>query len=488
MAGYSKYRRTRKKRSYRKKSRAPSNKALSSRLTAIYKALRPPLRSYIDNPEVLEPIDFTATVTWLRHPGTISATSNYAAQAHLLAPILEDDPDNPTVPWLHVGSNLNTLTKTYERLNTAQTVEMENTSLEVVRPLLYIPRLFEQMCGETRDVTWQDTQGRNARICKNVRMRGSFRITMISGHNDPVLWQNARSITDRAGTTEWKFGDVKFSDTQYVRVIGLVVNDMGDGYGPQEEATQDDEQTDMLQMRKGSATNNKMYHLLAPSPTDIFHLYARDPQGQYCETTAPTTTWPADQAGIIPVDSAHVDARSARILDTTLTNGHGFGKLYDNKLLHYSYKRHTGPNSVPETSIKARDRDPLEGHRRDRNYTVFMDKKIGFEPSGSQTATFQGAPGAMEAEFKWSHTEKMIRCCQTDISNSGSHTQTRKADGVNKRIFFYFFPSIARHAGGATPEMMLHLPTSGALQRWQEGTGHHMFTVKRGPERITWHE
>lgn len=435
------------------------------KIASLRKELQPPLRSIVDNNFQKELLSYGDTAELLRAPGTTTAAPEQYREGRT---IRLPQTDGTSL----LAGNINKGGGVY---------------LEVARPLIYEPIVLQRLCGEDRSPVWTQGQGREARVCKNVRLSGSFRITMIAGTNSPAYWQDNKTnvvyaTPNSSGVIETSYGDLTYAEPQYVRVLGLVVNDMGDGFGPQLDALQNSDNSNFTNQSREDGTNDTWLHYLAPAPSDIFDLYSRDPNMAMGETA--TDIWPDAPSNVFTEDRINV-------LNSNI-NGHKMSKLYDNKLLTYKYKRNqSGAMVVPETALGITDsRDPLRRERRDRNFHVFYDKKIMFHPSGQTTESFNGTPGQQEADIKWNLKLPMIRCNRpTNSPSAPDYVETRKVNGTNKRVFFYFMPSIARTiAGQPIKEWVVAPPSQTIFLEGNMGSGHHSFLVKRGPEKCSWRE
>lgn len=465
------------------------------------------------------PLNFSDTVELLRHPvvsGAPATSQNLpltANDGHQYAQVLPCNSAILTQQSIVMKYNANSSKFSYHYGRTNGLEQLPNTSLECCRPLIYEPRVIRSWVGDDRSVEWTDEEGRNTREV-TVRFSGGFKIDMHLGRNSPEGWYGSYTRehdTDGDGghSAAIYYGENRFNEPQYVRVIGIVVHDMGSGYGPINDGAQMGTTEDaaavpprvaLANFTKQEAASNQgigKYHYLAPTTGDIFHNYSRDPYGLMGDTTDQTPYDPiAGNLGgalagsyVAYAATPKQVAVEAWLKDTTsgrANNGIPLYQTYDDDIMRYGYRqneRATGTPSVPQSAELIKD--PLKGTPRPRSFDVFYDKKIQFMPTGTQSATFNpGIATAMSHEMKWSWKGKM-RCCQDDTSSAGY--QGRKCIGQNKRILFYFFPSICTNINGQTANHMVgYTSVGGGRATW--GTGHHFFSVKRTAERASWKE
>lgn len=399
--------------------------------------------------------------------------------------------------------NANTNIKAYHYGRNKFLETLVDTPLECCRPLIYEPAVIRSWVGDDRDQQWTAEEGRNVREVK-VNFSGGFKIDMHLGRNTPDGWYGSTSRehdTDGDGghSNADYYGENRYNEPQYVRILGIVVYDMGSGYGPVNNAAQMDTVA-LGNFTKQEAASNQgigKYHYLAPTTGDIFQNYARDPYGLMGDTTHNSAydVIAGSAGGAIPDTYVVYSATAKQVAaanwlnDTSAAaanNGIPLLQTYDDDIMRYTYRqndRATGTPAVPLISDLAKD--PLQGTPRPRSFDVFMDKKVQFMPTGSQSATFNpGTATAMSHEMKWNWSGK-IRCTQDDTNGDGY--QARKCIGMNKRILFYFMPSITVNINGMTANQIVGHNVPGNVQ-YNWGTGHHFFTVKRTAEKASWKE
>jgi len=338
---------------------------------------------------------------------------------------------------------------TIKESNLATNMENAVSILECWRPLIYEPiAMLEALCGNTTT-----NQGaRSNRQVASCLVSGSFRIRMIEGINDPLTWSNHVKMVEHSGMPDGEdnYGRDGFSANQFVRAICIRVHDMGGGYGLGRTNRNDSIQAapntnfrndDAAGVGAGlSFTGNS--NLLAPALGDIFDNVGRDPDCDYTHVTDGT-------------------------------------KDYNNEdMIKWTYKKKRAVGATPEweqtvDSANAGFVDPLRGSFRKRKFHVVYDKKIMFVPGGSQDANVDNK-GHKQYDFRWSVKLKNI-ICQQDATNTFDN-QSRVAEQMSVRLFWYFIPSISAFRNGNSSNTA------------DSGSGHHGFTVARGPEKCFWTE
>ena len=398
-------------------------------------------------------------------------------------------------------------------------VGLDATRLECHRPLIYEPRVWKQAML-TDDFGIQGN--RKARRVPSTIVSGSFRIRMTEGKNNVEGWVGGTQLrygSDGMGMpdeglendTYTKDG---FGSTQYVRVIGMIVNDMGDGYSNfQGKPITDNVQANQPQSNyytknfgdgtifEDAQEHLDKRHLLAPAMADIFEGYWQDPAG----------------------DMIH---------DKNDLTAEGDKWYRHEELMTLKYKKNT-PSGTPNalslvTEDTAQDftHDPLRGDKRSRNFHIFHDKVIAFVPRGTTESTYNQT-GARQHDMKWSIRITNQRFMQdiretedvmfanadhtheynptgvidpsetTGVFNTGSggittysHTldkAVRTVEGCNKRIMWYFMPSLSTHVNGYYRGSQV----AGTGQPSLDDIGefihpsalHHHFEVTTGPEK-----
>jgi len=325
---------------------------------------------------------------------------------------------------------------------------------------------------------------RKARRIPSMVLSGSFRIRLSEGVNNVDGWVGGTRIdfpdADMGPGME-ESNDVKtygkdgFGSVQFVRVLGMIVNDMGDGYGNfggiehttsvQHEAPLSNHyqmyDTASSSMFHGITENIERRHLHAPALCDIFEGYHQDPAG-----------------------------------DMIATHDEQVGEASDNyyrheELITLKYKKNKATGTPNALSIGVGDtpdagtflHDPLRGDKRSRNFHVFHDKIIAFTPRGTSTATMN-QEGSRQHDMKWSvkitgsRFPQDVRKEQSIVFANADHIHeneegpttggiaasdptgltehlitlqeaTRTVEGANKRVFWYFLPSISTHVNGS---------------------------------------
>ncbi len=368
---------------------------------------------------------------------------------------------------------------------------------------------------------------RKARRVPSIVLSGSFRIRLGEGSNHTHGWVGGENIDmpDHSGNPETvhdvsTYNKDGFGSVQFVRVLGLVVNDMGDGYGNFGGI----EQTTSVQVDPPLTNNYNMYnvnsssmyhhyteginnrHLLAPSISDIFDGYYQDPSGDMIMN--------------------HAD-RDTEVGDTWYRH---------EEVIQLKYKKNKPTGTPNAQSLSIADvpdvgaflHDPLRGDKRSRNFHVFHDKIIAFTPRGTSTATMN-QEGSRQHDMKWSikltgnrfpqdmrkqvivanetHVHEYTRAGPdeedvtgppiADLPEDGltiieTQEATRTVEGANKRIFWYFLPSISTHVNGYYRGATEAGVDSSAAQTIESNDTdsninrsnlHHWFTVTRGPEK-----
>jgi len=389
--------------------------------------------------------------------------------------------------------------------------------------LIYEPTVWKTaLCGDNFGQQGQ----RKARRVPSAVLSGSFRIRLSEGTNNSDGWVGGERIDmpdhDMGPAVEHSqdvstYGKDGFGSVQFVRVMGIIVNDMGDGYGnyggigaalpvqadPPLTNHYHEYSTQNSSVFHGFTQNLQNRHLLAPAMTDIFEGYWQDPAGDMTNTHIP-------QVGDV---SDHYYRHEELVT------------------LRYKKNKATGtPNALSNEIGGGNDfgtftHDPLRGDKRSRNFHVFHDKIISFTPRGTSTSSMN-QEGARQHDMKWSVKMTGLRFPQ-DIRNEvtvanevhvhefnaedevtgevsvtvppGLHTiqlqeATRCVEGVNKRIFWYFLPTISTHVNGyyrgATAAGTDTIAAQTIVNDQPGNTSnicrsnlHHWFTVTRGPEK-----
>ncbi len=396
------------------------------------------------------------------------------------------------------------------------------TRLECHRPLIYEPETWKKaMCSDNFGQQGQ----RKARRIPSLVLSGSFRIRLSEGTNNVDGWVGGTRIDmpdPMEGMGEEENQNVKtfdkdgFGSVQFVRVLGIIVHDMGDGYGnfggiDQGTTVQNDlplsNNYNMYNPASSSlfhhfTENINNRHLLAPSISDIFEGYHQDPAGDMTANHGPTV-------------------------------GEDSDRWYRHEeIIQLKYKKNTAsgtPNalsiSLPgDVDVGTFLHDPLRGDKRSRSFHVFHDKIIAFTPRGTSTATVN-QEGSRQHDMKWSVKMTGNRFCQdvrkehvvalhahehgytgdgsaAEFAETGpisvgsdltiqTQEATRTVEGANKRIFWYFLPSISTHVNGryrgatgiGTDSEAAQTIVSAHDSNINKSNLHHWFTVTRGPEK-----
>lgn len=394
------------------------------------------------------------------------------------------------------------------------------TRLECHRPLIYEPVSWKQaMCSDHFGA-----QGnRKARQIPSTIISGSFRIRMSEGTNRVHGWVGGKELEFPDNETgmmahydQTVYDKDGFASTQFVRIMGIIVNDMGDGYGnfsgknTSDVVQEDQPLSNHYAMGEGdgvtfqdSVLRLDQRWLLAPSMAQIFDGYWQDPAGDMTATP--------DDIG---------------------AGGDKWWRHEEITKLKYIKNTPTGtPNALTNSGTQGNNlqgeslHDPLRGDKRERNFHVFYDRTVAFLPRGT-TSSSVNQDGARQHDMKWSVKIKGSRFPQdirkiqeiefanavhnheynptgtidpsetTGVNNipEGITTYpivldeaTRTVEGANKRIFWYFMPSISTHVNGK----FRGASQSGDDQAAVDSIGetirasnlHHYFQVTRGPEK-----
>lgn len=315
--------------------------------------------------------------------------------------------------------------------------------LECWRPLIYEPVILYKSVHNAFVALPGSRQGRKLPW---MHLKGGFTIRMIEGTNKPEEWANhINSSGETGGDRSGKDG---FGATQYVRVICLLVKDMGDGYGIGTSNNATLQQTNMVNFRNDEASGIGdagqvdicRKHLLVPNLGDIF-------------------------------DKVHIDPDNDYNLSAT-------EQSYMNEdMVSWKFKTHNrntpkAGQTVASTSEKIFD--PYRGHKKSRKFTVLHDEKVAFKAYGSQSDKFNNGLGAREHEVKWDFTLRNTLFQMPDVLTTVVH---RSSANMSQRLIWYFIPSISNRSNGNL---------SGSVE--YDTKGHHGFHVTSHEEKIWWTE
>lgn len=435
----------------RKTRRKPTLRGLQKYIRKVDLRDRPHLKAVLEPAEShLTPLHFTTTL--LVHKYATANTGGILTARLVGGDNAQDKTLSPTDDaGVQIDSNNNTVAKSilHENIGGAGAVSV----LECWRPLIYEPHTYlNSLCNS--DVGAQGS--RRGRELPTVVLSGSFRIRMVEGINSASHWANALRMVEHTAigdelNGETNYGHDGFAAAQYVRVLGIVVTDMGKGYGLgqdtgtttlQDSSNPNFRYDDAAGVGSGAADTMDS-HLLAPSLGDLFDNVGRDPENNYQHATD---------------------------YDHDYTN---------EDMITWKYKsndKYTTPEHGETTSTSNKQWvDPLRGSRRRRKFHVFLDKKIQFKARGS-LSTRVNQEGGQQYDMKWGLKLKNVRCQQDVVNPTVTSTIQRSREQLSKRVFFYFLPSISNCRNGVT--RTTGLPS----------TGHHAFTVARGPEKCFWTE
>lgn len=328
--------------------------------------------------------------------------------------------------------------------------------LECGRPLIVEHPVLKRIIGDDVDLENETAPNsattRLARELMNVRIGGKFRIRMVEGINTPSLWVGGENNT----YTEDGYGSV-----QYVRAITIVVYDMNKGLGPMwDEATaiqsnlRPNRAEPLVADANGSLVARE--HLLAPAISDILAGMDFDVSGAMVETATPVY----NDENVINLKYATAADNPAGVDEEGgLRSGHG---------------------AIGEDIFFP---DPLVRRRKARRFKVLKDVRLAFTPRGTTTASFN-QDGARQADWEYTHSIGNIRTAYDNVAPPLADLVTaRNSEQVNKRVFTYFMPSMARNWYG------VQAPTVGSghhyfqvysYDEWASGTPKHVTSNTRG--------
>lgn len=418
------YRRTRRRKASRRKS------ASLDRLWRAVRALTPGRKVYAAAKDKWKNVTYEQTAFLL--PSSVDQlTSAQVVGAGHLAEVDQ----NGTFDGADIYSNRGYLTshRYWSKPDLpSTTVFNENrtgTVLECYRPMMIEPPGLLAMIRRTGVHDEGVSSREHGTSLRNVKGGFTLRISLNHGVDDPDLWEDAVCTSVKK---------MNHTDPQFVRIIGLMVYDMGGGMRtgtrPQvvTEKAVEGQPVEIVGLdwsNEGTGTGQPpKYRWYAPSEAEIFEDF---------------------NESAITQDNAYPRMDHPTAVAVAAVTGRQY---YSAKgVMGYKYL----PKSTKET-IRPRWREEKkvgEETGRTRKFHIFTDKKIIFQPAlkvaGSNRTI---ARDTWQGQLNYS------------VPFIGLPDSTTHVNNATVRVFFYIFPSISNTFDGVQR-------TAG-----QVSTGHHFFT------------